>query len=123
MKCLNRPQEAPPTGRIWLIKFWRRVPSPGGVGVPVFSTLTTSKKGHRSNRTSEFGVVGASGLASIYIPTYLVRLQGDDGQEMKLILEIKDFETEQDHQKGSRRPPKRGLKIRLRSVAGLSRPD
>jgi hypothetical protein len=101
VKCLFARRKAPPTGHIWRIKFWRRVPSPEGAGVPVFSILTTSRKEHRSNRTSELGVEGASGLASIYIPNYMVRLQGDDGQEMKLILEIKGFETEQDHQRGA----------------------
>jgi hypothetical protein len=74
----------------------------------VFSILTTSRKGHRSNRTSELGVEGASGVASIYIPTYLVRLQGDDGLEMKLILERKGFEMEEDHQKGAAAPRKGG---------------
>ena len=39
------------------------------------------------------------GLRHEYRPDYLVRLRGGDGQEMKLILEIKGFETEQDRQK------------------------
>ncbi len=39
------------------------------------------------------------GLRHEYRPDYLVRLKARDGQETKLILEIKGFETEQDRQK------------------------
>ena len=39
------------------------------------------------------------GLRHEYRPDYLVRLRGNDGRELKLILEIKGFETEQDRQK------------------------
>ena len=34
-----------------------------------------------------------------YRPDYLVRLKGKDGGEIKVILEVKGFETEQDRQK------------------------
>lgn len=34
-----------------------------------------------------------------YRPDYLVRLKGKDGREVKVILEVKGFETEQDRQK------------------------
>jgi len=34
-----------------------------------------------------------------YRPDYLIRWRGEDGQEVKVILEIKGFETEQDRQK------------------------
>jgi type III restriction enzyme len=39
------------------------------------------------------------GVRHEYRPDYLVRWRFDDGQEIKIILEIKGFETEQDRQK------------------------
>nr|WP_244946106.1 hypothetical protein [Methylacidiphilum kamchatkense] len=39
------------------------------------------------------------GIRHEYRPDYLIRLRGADGQEVKLILEVKGFETEQDRQK------------------------
>jgi type III restriction enzyme len=39
------------------------------------------------------------GIRHEYRPDYLVRLKHKDGQEIKVILEVKGFETEQDRQK------------------------
>lgn len=39
------------------------------------------------------------GIRHEYRPDYLIRLKGKDGLEMKVILEVKGFETEQDRQK------------------------
>jgi type III restriction enzyme len=39
------------------------------------------------------------GVRLNYLPDYLVRLQRNDGSELKLILEVKGFETEQDRAK------------------------
>lgn len=39
------------------------------------------------------------GIRHEYRPDYLIRLKGKDHQEMKVILEVKGFETEQDRQK------------------------
>ena len=39
------------------------------------------------------------GVRHEYRPDYLVRWRCDDGQEVKIILEVKGFETEQDRQK------------------------
>ncbi|MCS7177657.1 MAG: hypothetical protein NZ960_08650, partial [Candidatus Kapabacteria bacterium] len=39
------------------------------------------------------------GVRREYRPDYLVRLRCPDGREIKVILEIKGFETEQDRQK------------------------
>ena len=39
------------------------------------------------------------GLRHEYRPDYLIRLRGPNGEELRIILEIKGFETEQDRQK------------------------
>jgi type III restriction enzyme len=39
------------------------------------------------------------GVRHKYQPDYLVRWRCDDGQEIKIFLEVKRFETEQDRQK------------------------
>lgn len=39
------------------------------------------------------------GVRHEYRPDYLIRWRGEDGQEIKIVLEVKGFETEQDRQK------------------------
>lgn len=39
------------------------------------------------------------GIRHEYRPDYLFRMKNDEGQEIKIVLEVKGFETEQDRQK------------------------